>query len=50
MKANTMAGLVAGGIIGVATAMIAVPLLEPELGKRMRKGKRMLRKKINKMM
>ncbi len=49
MKTNTMVGFVAGSVIGAGVALCALPFLEPHFGKKMKKGKRMLRRKIHKM-
>ncbi len=50
MRTQMMIGLVAGSIIGAGATMIALPYLEPQFGKKMKKGKRMLRKKLQKVL
>ncbi len=50
MKTPMMIGLVAGSIIGAGATMIALPYLEPQFSKRMKKGKRMLKKKLQRVL
>ena len=50
MKKSMMFGMVAGGIIGATAAMMAMPYIQPEMKRAMRKGKKAISNQFEKMM
>ena len=50
MRKSIMFGMVAGGIIGAAAAMVAMPYIQPEVKRAMRKGKKAISHQFEKMM
>lgn len=49
MRGSMFIGMVAGSVIGITAALITLPYLQPEFKKAMRKGKRAINHKMDKM-
>lgn len=49
MRGNLVIGMIAGGIIGAAAAMIAAPYVQPQIRRVVSKGKQALSSHVNKM-
>ena len=48
MRVNVLLGMIAGGAIGAAAAMIAFPYIQPQLKRAMRKGRRTINDHMDK--
>lgn len=49
MRVNVLLGMIAGGAIGAAAAVIALPYLQPQLKRAMRRGRKTINDHIDKM-
>jgi gas vesicle protein len=49
MRGSMIFGMVAGSLIGATAALITVPYLQPEMQRIIRKGKRAMNHKMDKM-
>jgi len=49
MKANIVVGMIAGSMIGAAAAMIAMPFFQPQINKVVRRGRRAIDARMDKM-
>ena len=49
MKGSMFLGMVAGSVLGVAATMIAIPFMQPQLHKAVRKGRRAVNRHLDKM-
>ena len=49
MRGNLVLGMIAGGLIGAAAAMIAAPYIQPQIQKVVSKGKQAINTHMNKM-
>jgi hypothetical protein len=49
MRGNWVLGMIAGGVIGVAAAMVAMPYIRPQFQRMVRRGKNVIDTHMNKM-
>ena len=49
MRGNIVVGMLAGSIIGAAAAMIAMPYIQPQLKRAMRRGRNVIHAQVDKM-
>ena len=50
MRMNVLIGMIAGGAIGAAAAVIAFPYIEPQLKRAIRRGRRTINDQMDKIM
>lgn len=48
MRGNIVVGMLAGSIIGAAAAVIAMPYIQPQIKRAMRKGRNMVHAQVDK--
>jgi len=49
MRINLMVGMLAGGVIGAAAAIIAMPYLRSDVSRLVKRGKKVINKHLDKM-
>ncbi len=49
MRGHMVVGMLAGSIIGAAAAVIALPYIQPQIKRAMRKGRNMVHAQVDKM-
>ena len=49
MRMNVLLGMIAGGAIGAAAAMIALPYVQPQIKRAIRRGRRTINDHVDKM-
>ena len=49
MRGNIVVGMLAGSIIGAAAAMIAMPYIQPQLKRAIRRGRNAVHAQVDKM-
>ena len=49
MRGNIVVGMLAGSIIGAAAAMIAMPYIQPQLKRAVRRGRNVIHAQVDKM-
>lgn len=49
MRGNMVVGMLAGSIIGAAAAMIAMPYIQPQLKRAVRRGRNAIHAQVDKM-
>lgn len=49
MKANVVMGMIAGSMLGAAAAIIAMPYIQPQLKRAVRKGRNAINTHMDKM-
>ncbi len=50
MKKSIMFGMIAGSIIGASAAIMAMPYIQPEMKRAMKKGRKVISQQFDKMM
>lgn len=49
MKGNWVVGMIAGSVVGVAAAMVAMPYFQPQINRVVRRGRTVIDKAMDKM-
>lgn len=49
MKGSMFLGMVAGSVLGAAATMIALPFMQPQINRAVRKGRRAVSRQLDKM-
>ncbi len=49
MRGNIVVGMLAGSIIGAAAAMIAMPYIQPQIKRAVRRGRNVIHAQVDKM-
>lgn len=49
MRGNIVVGMLAGSIIGAAAAMIAMPYIQPQVKRAVRRGRNVIHAQVDKM-